>query len=441
MTSTDKIKNKKNFIKIFVSADSLSKELTEKLDCIYIDKIQFFADLNEINIELIADEYINGSQMCELKIFFCYFFNKDKNTKDENSENKEGIIERKEKKIDVNFFMKYTEKIAFSDVYNDFMGYAVHCLCEEKPFCKGVLAEFSCALKDNRLNIKLSSVAADLLKQGKCDEIIQEMIRKSFDNGINGVRVNFLDALPNDKQKEEYFTKKEIHVNNIVEAANAANAVAKREKSKADMEKNNTADEDYDAAKVIFGKKIDPGESVMNINDITPEESRVVVTGEVIEVKDIVEYTQKSDQKKKCRCIFSITDKTNSITVKLFTDTKHLENLTENVKKGSILKIKGDVQYDSYSKETGLMAKCIVKGALPKREDTAAEKRVELHLHTKMSKMDAVTSAEDLVNRAVDFGHKAIAITDHGVVQSYPNAFTAAKKAKKSKGKEIKIIY
>ena len=94
-----------------------------------------------------------------------------------------------------------------------------------------------------------------------------------------------------------------------------------------------------------------------------------------------------------------------------------------------------EAQYDKFSKELTVLASDIIN--IPKEEkcDNAKEKRVELHLHTQMSALDAVISAKDIIQRAAKWGHKAIAITDHGVVQAYPDAYYAGKK------NNIKILY
>ena len=100
------------------------------------------------------------------------------------------------------------------------------------------------------------------------------------------------------------------------------------------------------------------------------------------------------------------------------------------------VRVKGDVQLDKYAGEIVIMSRNIVKAERPPiRMDTSEEKRVELHLHTTMSSMDAVTSMKEYVKRAAKWGHKAIAVTDHGVVQAYPEAMDAAEANK------IKVIY
>ena len=132
---------------------------------------------------------------------------------------------------------------------------------------------------------------------------------------------------------------------------------------------------------------------------------------------------------------FYITDYTSSIAVKCFLKPKDTEIVLENIKKGLHCKVRGEAVMDSYLKEVVIMGKDICKMKKIERMDNSEEKRVELHLHTTMSAMDAVCSANNIVAKAAKFGHKAIAITDHGVVQAFPDAQSAGKK------NGVKILY
>ena len=130
-----------------------------------------------------------------------------------------------------------------------------------------------------------------------------------------------------------------------------------------------------------------------------------------------------------------MTDYTGSITVKLFVQKDDYDLISERLKAGVHLKVRGDAQFDKFSKDLTVLASDIVELKKDVKTDDAETKRVELHLHTQMSAMDAVTPVEKLVERAAQWGHKAIAVTDHGVVQAYPEAYSAGKKH------NVKIIY
>ena len=124
---------------------------------------------------------------------------------------------------------------------------------------------------------------------------------------------------------------------------------------------------------------------------------------------------------------YKITDYTSSIVVKIFDKVKNAEPLNE-IQKGDVIVVRGMIEYDNYSKDTLFSAKALSKAEITEVVDNAEKKRVELHLHTNMSSMDGVTPAGELVKRANKWGHKAIAITDHGVAQAFPEAMNTAEK-------------
>lgn len=135
---------------------------------------------------------------------------------------------------------------------------------------------------------------------------------------------------------------------------------------------------------------------------------------------------------------FDLADKSDGISCKVFIkDKEEFETVSSALKKADIIKVKGAIRFDSYLNDYVMMPNAISPSELPKREDRAAEKRVELHAHTHMSVLDAVVSAKDLICTAARWGWPAIAITDHGVVQSFPEAM----KTVHDKKLDIKIIY
>ena len=137
---------------------------------------------------------------------------------------------------------------------------------------------------------------------------------------------------------------------------------------------------------------------------------------------------------------FDLYDGTSTLTCKAFLDKKNAKKIMGRVKNAKAIKIAGTAQMDSFSHELTVMAYTILEVEPPKKEvrmDNAEEKRVELHMHTKMSQMDGMTSAKDLIKRAMKWGMKSIAITDHGVVQAFPEAH----KLLGFDNHDIKIIY
>ena len=194
---------------------------------------------------------------------------------------------------------------------------------------------------------------------------------------------------------------------------------------------------------MLLGKKIKDSD-VVSIASITENSGRVTVSGRVF---DADEREIKTKTGKEMHIVtFDITDGYSAITVKAFVDKGENDEkfntlfppIKKSLKKGGLYVVcRGTVKYDDYAKEAVLFANDIAEiESPPVRKDNAEVKRVELHMHTLMSQMDAVSSAEDLIERAIYWGHKAIALTDHGVVQAYPNAMHAS-----DNNEKIKVFY
>ena len=185
---------------------------------------------------------------------------------------------------------------------------------------------------------------------------------------------------------------------------------------------------------VIYGRDFE--DESMRIEDIIGEMGEVVIRGKILRVDT------REIKNEKTIVMFDITDFTDTLTVKMFTHNEQLGDILAGVKTGAFLKLKGVTMIDKFDNELTIGSLSGVK-KIPdfttSRMDTNAKKRVELHCHTKMSDMDGVSDAKTLINRAYKWGHKAIAITDHGVVQAFPDAnhvWDDLWKAEKNKRKE-----
>ena len=177
------------------------------------------------------------------------------------------------------------------------------------------------------------------------------------------------------------------------------------------------------------GFRKDPNPDVIYGRDFEDEpiplENIVQEMGEVIIRCQVMDVEAREIRNEKTILIFPVTDFTDSITVKMFLRNEQVPEIKENVKKGAFLKIKGVTSIDRFDGELTIGSISGIKKISDfrsSRVDTSPQKRVELHCHTKMSDMDGVTEAKALVKRAYEWGHPAIAITDHGVVQAFPEA-------------------
>ena len=174
---------------------------------------------------------------------------------------------------------------------------------------------------------------------------------------------------------------------------------------------------DSDDKNLIYGRNFD--DEPMEMKHLITEMGEITVRGKVIK------FETREIRDERTILSFAVTDFTDTIMVKMFIRNEQLPDILGEIKPGAFLKVKGVATIDKFDRELSINSVTGVR-KIPdfteSRLDTAPEKRVELHCHTKMSDMDAVTNVQDLVKRAHDWGHKALAITDHGVVQGFTEA-------------------
>lgn len=315
------------------------------------------------------------------------------------------------------------------------------------PSINGTLNNAEVRFENNTLTINLLNGGKTLLDSKGFDKALIKLVSEEFNLYIS---VNYTGTFEVEENSEEYKAaiqdaQEKINRENLQKAAEfyqeEVETAEKREEKHAE---NTTVEievrEGKFATPQIIQSTIRPlyGRSIRGkmipISSISGDSGRIVVWGDVF---DIEKKVTKSGDKN----IFTIdiTDYTGSTTAKVFNSIKE-SAVIDNIKKGDTIVVQGDVEYDKYAGELVVNARSIGTAQKVKVVDNAEKKRVELHMHTNMSQMDAVTSAGDLVNRAYQWGHKAVAITDHGVAQAFPDAMKAADKINKDEEK-IKIIY
>lgn len=174
-----------------------------------------------------------------------------------------------------------------------------------------------------------------------------------------------------------------------------------------------------DTKKVIYGKNIK--ETPKNIADVKTDDGIITVWGDVLKHEE--RETKRGGNK-----IFSfdITDYTSSVTVKMFDANDVIDPIVAKISSGGTVIINGAYQFDQYSNGYVLRPRSIATVLKQEKEDNEPEKRIELHMHTALSEMDAISTPKSLVKQAIKWGHSAVAITDHGVVQALPEAFNTA---------------
>lgn len=292
----------------------------------------------------------------------------------------------------------------------------------QSKVCSGVISDADWDYQDGKMQIFVKHNMAYYLSQKKLDDAVAKLVQE--ETGL-AMSVQFKNVQSSEEDRarmeQEQRTKTEELLQQIASATQAA------EQAKVSAEVG--AVSEAVSRGILFGKEF-TGTPVKIVDTKIPGES-VIVEGNIFNIEP------REIKGEKYIVSFDITDKSDSTTVKFFVKRSVFDNeLKDKIKKDAYLRVQGEVQFDKYAKEINIMAKAIMTAqAPPPRMDTAEEKRVELHLHTQMSSMDGVTPVKTYIKRAIEWGHKAIAITDHGVVQAFPDAMNAADKS------DLKVIY
>lgn len=310
----------------------------------------------------------------------------------------------------------------------NYMASFVKEIYEHFPASRTILEGATYNLNGDKLTVELAANGKDVLINLGCDKFIRQTIDRRFERLIAVEFVSNVSAQDDIKVLEE-LQKKENQ--KIAVASPMANPVAVSKAPVQKKPKERTYDDlpiSITNAKPLFGTLVKG--KPKPIKECLPEDGEVVVWGDVFSLE-----TRESKDGRYSIINFNITDYTSSYPVKVFGEKKKCEDLVENLKDGKTVLVRGAINMDTYMHTYLINARAVTEIEKIEKQDNAPEKRVELHLHTNMSAMDGMTSAKELVSRAIAWGHKAIAITDHGVVQAFPEACNTAAKA------GIKIIY
>ena len=308
------------------------------------------------------------------------------------------------------------------------------------PSAKGLLDHTKWEFADGALQIPMDEVSekhfANALRH--LEARIQRELGRSCP--VHAVRADAQDFAPAPEQEE---SREEI-LHKAVEQAAAAAAETPKPKKPRPAPQQHTGYQRPRAEKVreddlIFGKLIqDP---IVSVNEAIAAYDMVTIQGEVF-FTDNKDIHSKKTGKDYVKIAFDMTDRTNSVRVSKFLAADKAGDTASKIKKGLYCTVQGKMVYDTFAKEMVLEPTGIVKAKKPERRDTyEGMKRVELHLHTNMSAMDGMSSTASLLCRAAKWGHRAMAITDHGVAQAFPEALHAQEGKQKDIIGDMKIIY
>lgn len=313
---------------------------------------------------------------------------------------------------DVGMTLQFSPELFGEDYYS----HIISCVKEDVPGANGFFNDCSMGYHEGVLTITLQYGGFDMLCANRCGPIIEQLIHKEF--GMP-VKVVFDGKLTLDRESQEYqnvqYEAKKRH-----EAVEAPSIVPSKE-GKTTKEETKTS--------VLYGKPIGRVQDTPMI-ELNQESGRVTILGEIfaINIREIKNNTLMV-------LSLDMTDDTGSVRVSSIFKMEEGKKLKDQLKLGKTLRIRGEVEFNRFEKDIVMRPYDINEVEIKGITDEAAEKRVELHLHTTMSSMDGLTPMEEYIKRAAEWGHKAIAVTDHGVVQAFPEAMSAGKKY------GVKILY
>ncbi|GLI19204.1 DNA polymerase III PolC-type [Tepidanaerobacter syntrophicus] len=266
-------------------------------------------------------------------------------------------------------------------------------------------------LDEKRINIYVEPGGAEFLKERKVSSLIEHYLANS---GIP-LKVSFKEIPSNGRKKDTYDINEEEK--EIIESILRQNSERSGyEKSSVDLVSNGAAGQ---YSSILLGKKIE--ERPIPIGENITENSNMTFMGEIFNIE------KRELRNRTLLLTFGLTDYTGSIPVKIFLSEKQ-KSLEQAIKEGMWVKVRGKIEISKYTQEHELVPLDINIDDKPERVDTSPEKRVELHLHTRYSSMDALCSPESVLKTVKKWGHKAVAFTDHGVLQSFPEVYSVSKK-------------
>ena len=373
-----------------------------------IKEINIFKKTNRLELQLISDKNIEISEIQEFEEF----------------------LKNKFKIETVKITINYTKEIQYSIIenWNDIVNY----MSKKYPLTKAILKNSKIEITNKTITVKIEvKNGTEILNSRKFDELLSEFLANL--TGVN-YKITYKEEIAEDARINVEKQMKEAEIQAINELKQNAIKEAKQKVIQEQQKDSGNAEDANIEEKnpLIYGRANQINGELSKIADLSVDSGEVLIDGEIIS-SDVRELKNGKD----LICL-NVYDGTSTITCKVFATKEKSKEIQKRCKEAKGVRLKGEASYDQFSKELGIMTKAIIESTGIKREkrmDNAEEKRVELHLHTQMSQMDGVSSATDLIKRAISWGMKSIAITDHGVVQAFPEA----KKA--SKDSDIKIIY
>ncbi len=320
----------------------------------------------------------------------------------------------------------YIEKM-ISDQWLDIIAY----MAQKHPMTRAFLQGSTIAIDGKSMNVFLSLKGKEFLTAKKFDAILQKVLRDIFGKTYQVSYIeNISDEILQKRQEEQQRMQEEMILQVEKETMEAVAEKHKEKLEKKALVKETSVpaepiaaepkvEEAEEVTPLILGRNPNIKENLVKVADLSVDSGKIALEGEVI-------HTDSRELKNgKHLLMFDVYDGSSTITCKAFVEADKAKTVMGRIQGAKGIKISGTAQFDPFAKELGVIANVILETAGRKKEarmDNSKVKRVELHMHTQMSQMDAVTPVKDLIKRAMKWGMKSIAITDHGVVQAFPDA-------------------
>lgn len=383
----------------------LSANVKSNLKNAVVSNVKVWFQTKTMDVSLESDRFVDESCLEDLK--------KD-------------IIESFPGVSDVNASICYPmENLSVEEKIEKYWGKLSEIVKKKSICCSSVFNRAKWHTEGNSLVIEVENNTYRTFEILGIDHIIEKALKERLKIDY---KVRFADRPLNEEEKEKYNKIKEERAKaymdvislETVSAPKPATPIVQDKKFKKRVARGNTKTDEIT-------------EEVITIKEACSRNGDVTIQGQIYSEAEITEtrkggYIVKTD----------IYDGTDCVPLKLFCSPEdYKESFKGLLKNGSYAKVRGNLDYDQFENNEQVLIINMINSAEapPMKTDDAEEKRVELHLHTNMSMMDGITTAAEYINRAAKWGHKAIAITDHGVVQAFPDAMNAGKKA------GVKILY
>ena len=379
-----------------------------------IEGMNLLKKVNVLEINIISTEYIEIKEL--------WFF--------------EQFLRERFMFSNIDIKIKYEENVNIKPIEKEWINlvaYMVHKYPLMKPM---ILLKSTIDVNDKNINVNMKIRGADFLRAKKLDRELERTIKNLFNLNY---KINFVEVLNSEEQAkllENVELNKKQAIERALEHMQLGEKIAdeRREQEKTEKAKNNNESippipppeepqmlEFDEETPLIYGRNPNLKTKIISVADISPEDDIAAIVGEILS-GSIEERELKSG---KFLISFNVYDGTSTITCKLFTKPEEKAKVLKRMKSAKGVKLEGKAGISNFSHELEIIVNILIETEGIKkvvREDLAEVKRVELHMHTQMSQMDAMTSATDLIKRAMKWGWKSIAITDHGVVQAFPEA-------------------